>query len=257
MLLRGEVADAVFTDPPYNVPIEGNVSGLGTVVHGDFAMACGEMSASEFIAFLTEVMTRAAACSRPGSVHFLAMDWRHMQEMLSAGTAVYERLLNLCVWVKDRSGMGAFYRSRHELFFVFRVAGAAHTNNVKLGRYGRDRSNTWEYPAAASFGRGGEEGDLLKAHPTVKPVALVADALKDVTDRKGLVLDPFVGSGSTIIAAEKCGRRARGLEIDPLYVDVAVRRWQRWTGDSAVLEGSGETFSQVEARRAREAVDAR
>lgn len=151
--------------------------------------------------------------------------------------------------------MGSLYRSAHELFFVFKKGKKPHCNNVQLGSYGRNRTNVWQYAGVATFGRSGDEGDLLKLHPTVKPVALIADALLDASRRGEIVLDPFVGSGSTIIAAEKIGRRARGIEIDPQYVDTAIRRWQRWTGGDARLETDGRTFSEVEAERAEETDD--
>jgi len=252
-VMLGAVADIVFTDAPFNVQIAGNVSGKGAVVHPEFAMASGEMSEDEFIAFLTSVMKLLVEHSRPGSLHTLAMDWRHIYEIMVAGRVVYNSLLNMCVWAKDKGGMGSLFRSQHELFFVFKNGTAPHSNNVQLGRFGRNRTNVWHYPGINTFGRGGEEGDLLALHPTVKPVALIADALLDASCRGDIVLDAFMGSGSTLIAAEKVGRRAYGIEIDGRYVDTAIRRWQRWTGEEAVLEGDGRTFQEIERERSKEA----
>jgi DNA modification methylase len=243
-LLNSKKADAVFTDPPYNVPIEGHVCGLGTIKHRDFAMAAGEMSFAEFSGFLKQTLGNAATASRNGAVHFVCMDWRHLQEAYSAGTAIYSNLLNLCVWNKDNGGMGSLYRSKHELVLVLKVGNAPHINNVELGRHGRNRTNVWNYPGANSF-RADRLNDLA-AHPTIKPAALVCDAILDVTRRRDLVLDPFLGSGTTIIAAEKTGRRAHGIEVEPRYVDVAIRRWQKYTGKNAVLSGSRLTFEQRE-----------
>jgi len=254
-LLRGTLADIVFADVPFNVEICSNVSGKGEIVHREFAMASGEMSEEEFIAFLTSVMKLLVANSRLGSLHYLAMDWRHIFEIVTASRGVYSHFLNMCVWAKDRGGMGSFYRSQHELFFVFRNGDEQHCNNVQLGRFGRNRTNVWAYPGINTFGRNGDEGNLLALHPTVKPVSLIADALLDASRRGDIVLDPFAGSGSTMIAAEKIGRRARCIEIDAIYVDAAVRRWQRWTGEDARLEADGRTFSEVEAERVKEADD--
>ncbi|WP_372625114.1 site-specific DNA-methyltransferase [Falsiroseomonas sp.] len=192
-LMAGKRAAMVFTDPPYNVPIAGHVSGLGAVQHREFAMASGEMSATEFTAFLRSALGPAARHSRDGALHFVCMDWRHMPELLAAGGEVYSELKNLCVWAKDNAGMGSLYRSQHELVFVYKSGRASHRNNVELGRHGRHRSNLWSYPGVNSFGRRGEEGSLLALHPTVKPVALVADAILDCSARGDLVLDPFLG----------------------------------------------------------------
>lgn len=251
-LMAGELAAVVVTDPPYNVPIAGNVSGLGKVKHSDFVMASGEMTEAEFTAFLVEALTHAAATSAPGALAYVFMDWRHIHELLVASRRVFEKCLNVCVWAKNNGGMGGFYRSAHELCFVFKRAGAAHRNNIQLGRFGRDRCNVWRYPGVTSFGRHGEEGDLLALHPCVKPVAMLADILLDVTVRGDIVLDPFIGSGSVVVAAEKVGRCCRGIELDPAYVDAAVRRWQRWAGEAAILEGDGRTFAEIEAARAGE-----
>jgi DNA modification methylase len=177
------------------------------------------------------------------------MDWRHMAELLSAGRTVYSELKNLCIWAKDNGGMGSLYRSQHELVFVFKYGRESHRNNVQLGKYGRNRSNVWHYPGANSFSRNGVEGDQLALHPTVKPVALVADAIMDCTARRDLVLDGFLGSGTTVVAAERCGHRCYGLEIDPQYVDTIIRRWQRIAGRIATHASSGRAFNELEAKR--------
>ena len=205
----------VFTDPPYNVPIDGHASGLGAIHHRPFPMASGEMDRPEFTAFLSRVCRNLAAFSVDGSIHFICMDWRHVEELLTAGRGVYGELKNLCVWVKDNGGMGSLYRSQHELVFVFKHGRNGHRNNVQLGRFGRNRSNVWRYPGVNSFARCGAEGNLLALHPTVKPVAMVADAILDCSARGDIVLDAFLGSGTTVIAAERTGRRCYGLELDP------------------------------------------
>jgi DNA modification methylase len=247
-LLGDDRVAAVFADPPYNVPINGHVSGLGKRKHREFAAAVGEMDGPEFTAFLVAVCRLAAAYSTQASVHFWCMDWRHLQHLLAAGQVNYSDLLNICVWAKDKGGMGTLYRSAHELVAVFRNGSGGHRNNVQLGRFGRNRTNVWSYPGANSFLRSSEEGDLLAQHPTPKPTALVADALLDVTARRDLVLDPFLGSGSSLMAAERISRRCRGLELDPLYVDLTIRRWTRLTGGDAVLERTGESFAALEAQ---------
>jgi DNA modification methylase len=244
-LLGEKHAAVVFVDPPYNVAIDGNVSGNGSVRHREFEMASGEMTEAEFISFLESSLRLLARYSISGSVHYVCMDWRHMNELLSAGRHVYDSLLNLCIWVKSSGGMGSFYRSRHELVFVFRTSKSRHRNNVQLGRFGRNRTNIWEYPGINSLSKSGEEGDLLALHPTVKPVALIADALLDCSARGDVVLDSFLGSGSTLIAAERTGRNCCGIELDPLYVDVAIKRWQRYTGDHAVHAVSGIRFDAI------------
>jgi DNA modification methylase len=226
-LMQSERAAMVFADPPYNVAINGNVSGLGAIHHRDFAMACGEMSKDQFTAFLTQIFFLIARYSRDGALHFICMDWRHMTEVLAAGGQVYDDCLNLCVWAKNHTGMGAFYRSRHELIFVYKHGRAPHRNNIMLGKYGRDRTNLWAYPSPRTPS---EEGNLLALHPTVKPVRLIADAILDCTARGDIVLDCCLGSGTSVIAAERTGRRCFGLELDPLYVDTVVRRWQSYTG---------------------------
>ena len=227
--------DAAFLDPPYNVRINGHANARGR--HREFAMASGEMSDAAFETFLTETLGACAAVSRDGAVHFVCMDWRHMTPVLAVGTGVYGSLLNLCVWNKSNAGMGSLYRSKHELVFVFKVGTAAHVNAVELGRHGRNRTNIWDYASVNSLA--GSRREDLALHPTVKPTALVADAIQDVTPRGALVLDTFLGSGTTLIAAERTGRRFRGLDIDPAYVDVAVARWTAMTGGTPRLERGG------------------
>jgi DNA modification methylase len=242
-LMGGQQAQFVFTDPPYNVPIDGHVCGLGRIRHKDFAMGCGEMNAEQFTAFLAEVFEMLCRHSVDGSIHQVCMDWRHMREMLSAGYRHYSELKNLCVWNKSNAGMGSFYRSKHELIFAWKNGTTAHINNFELGQHGRSRSNVWDYDGVNTMRPG--RLDELAMHPTVKPVALVVDAIKDCSKRNGIVLDPFCGSGTILIAAERTGRKARAIEIDPHYVDVAVKRWQQYTGKSAILLPIGETFEEV------------
>ncbi len=251
-LMGEERAAMVFTDPPYNVPIDGHASGLGAIHHRPFPMASGEMDRPEFTTFLGRAFRNLAAFSVDGVLHFVCMDWRHVEELLTAGRGAYSELKNLCVWVKDNSGMGSLYRSQHELVFVFKHGRQGHRNNVQLGQFGRNRSNVWHYPGANSFARCGEEGNLLALHPTVKPVAMVADAILDCSARGDIVLDAFLGSGTTLIAAERTGRRCCGLELDPAYVDTIVRRWQALTGGSAHHAASGRSFDDL-AREAEAA----
>jgi DNA modification methylase len=243
VLMKGEKASAVFSDPPYNVPIDGHVSGKGTTKHRKFAMASGEMSRPEFTAFLTGIQGIICEHTVQGALLFTCMDWRHMSELLAAGEAIGCDLVNLCVWAKTNGGMGSLYRSRHELVFVFRNGREPHQNNVQLGRFGRNRTNVWNYPGANSFGRKNAKTGF-GLHPTVKPILLVADAILDATQRNEIVLDPFIGSGTTILAAERTGRRCFGIEIDPLYVDTAIERWQRMTGRE-VRHANGETYNAL------------
>src|SRR5438874_2329886 len=251
-LMGLERASTAITDPPYNVRIDGHASGLGAVHHRPFPMASGEMDRAEFTAFLAKTFRNLAAFSVEGSLHYIFMDWRHAEELLAAGRDVYGELKNLCVWVKHNAGMGSLYRSQHELVFVFKHGRNAHRNNVELGQFGRNRSNIWSYPRANSFGRCGEEGNLSALHPTVKPVALIADAILDCSARGDIVLDAFLGSGTTVIAAERTGRRCYGMELDPGYVDTIVRRWQALTGGSARDALSGRSFDDL-AREAEAA----
>ena len=247
LLMAKEKASAVFTDPPYNVKIDGNVCGSGAVKHREFAMASGEMTREEFTRFLREAFDLARACMSPGAIIYACMDWRHMAEMLAAGDSANFELLNLCVWVKTNGGMGSLYRSRHELVFVFRNGAEAHRNNVQLGRFGRNRTNVWNYPGANVFKRNGRKSDL-DLHPTVKPIALVADAIMDSTNLDDLILDPFLGSGTTLLAAERARRRCHGVELDPLYVDTVITRWERLTQQQARLS-SGQSFADVKLER--------
>lgn len=251
-LMGGDQASMVITDPPYNVKIS-TIQGRGKIKHRDFAMGAGEQTPEQFTTFLQTCLSVAAQCSVAGSIHFVFMDWRHMGELLAAGHAVYSELKNLVVWNKTNAGQGSFYRSQHELVFVWKYGEAAHTNNFELGQHGRSRSNVWTYAGVNTFRTG--RLDDLGAHPTVKPTALVADAIKDCSRRGEIVLDPFLGSGTTILAAERVARRAYGLEIDPPYVDVAIRRWQAYTGRDAMLEATGQTFDEV--ARARVAAPAK
>jgi len=241
-LMPSVAAHVVFTDPPYNVPISGHVSGKGRVRHPEFVMASGGMTSAQFSRFLTTALEQLVRHSVAGSLHYVCMDWRHQRELLMAAVAVYSEIKNMCVWVKDNAGMGSFYRSQHELIFVLKSGRAPHRNNVELGQHGRNRTNVWHYPSLNNFGRRGEEGNLAALHPTVKPVALIADAILDCSARGDTVLDPFLGSGSTLLAADRVGRVCYGMELDPRYVDAAIRRWQRFTGDSAIHATTGERF---------------
>jgi DNA modification methylase len=246
-LMARRKANLVFTDPPYNVVVDGHASGNGQISHREFVMASGEMNEAEFVAFLNTGLRLLVKNSTAESVHFICMDWRHMGEILSAGRQSYDSLLNVCVWVKNNGGMGSFYRSRHELVFVFRNGKGRHRNNIQLGQFGRNRTNVWEYDCINSLSRQNEEGNLLALHPTVKPVAMVTDAILDCSARGDIVLDSFLGSGTTLIAAERVGRVCLGIELDPLYVDVAIRRWQRHTGDHAIHLASGKSFDELSA----------
>lgn len=246
-LLQGELVQLVVTDPPYNVKVQGHVCGSGKVKHKEFAMASGEMTQSEFTAFLSSAFSNLHGVMQDGAILFSFMDWRHMREVLDAGTPIFGELRQLCVWAKDNGGMGTFYRSQHELVFVFKKGDAPHINNFELGQHGRYRTNVWNYPGVNTFKGKGYE--LLAMHPTVKPVSLIADALRDCSQRKGIVLDPFAGSGTILIAAERTGRHARAIEFEPKYVDVAIHRWQRITGKQAILESTGQTWDEVCAER--------
>ena len=249
-LLQGELVDLIFTDPPYNVPIDGHVCGSGSIRHREFAMAAGEMSKAGFTTFLTETLGASAKVCRDGAIAFVCMDWRHMGELLAAGEAVFSELKNLCVWNKTNGGMGTFYRSKHELVFVFKVGSEAHTNTFGLGDSGRYRTNVWDYPGITSMGS--DRSETLALHPTVKPTALVADAIRDCSRRGAIILDAFGGSGTTLIAAETCGRSARLIEYDPLYCDTIVRRFEQLTGKRATLDGDGGTFEHIEGLRRQE-----
>lgn len=245
ILMQDEKARMVFSDPPYNVRVDGHVGGLGSVKHDEFAMASGEMSRSEFTGFLEEVFVLEAQVSLNGAIHFQCMDWRHMGEMLEAGEAVYSELKNMCVWVKDNAGMGSFFRSQHELVFVWKVGTDPHLNTVELGKNGRYRTNVWSYRGASKTGANSD----LAMHPTVKPVPMIMDAIKDTSKRGEIVLDAFGGSGSTLIAAEKTKRRARLIELEPKYCEVTIRRWEKLTGSEAILVSTGRSFAETCASR--------
>ncbi len=245
-VLQGDAVRTVFCDPPYNVRVSGHVT--QNARHGEFVMASGEMSDAAFTAFLAKVWTRIEAALLPGGLAYLCMDWRHLGHTLTAMEGKGLELLNLIVWDKRVAGMGSFYRSRHELVFLVKKEGGPHTNRVQLGSNGRDRSNVWTYEGVNGFGAAKAKARDL--HPTVKPMPMVRDALLDSSDRGEVVLDLFSGSGTTLIAAEVSHRRGRAIELDPLYADTGVMRWQDFSGREAVLQQSGERFSQVRARRA-------
>lgn len=247
MLLAGRPADLVFADPPYNVPIDGHVSGNGRNHHREFVMGAGEMSASEFTAFLRAIMRNCVRFSRGASIHYHCMDWRHLREMMDAADGVYTEHKQLIVWKKTNGGQGAFYRSAHELVFVFKSGRGRHINNFGLGESGRYRTNVVEYAGANSFRRG-RDADLA-AHSTVKPTALVADFLLDCSNRGDLVVDPCLGSGTTLLAAQRTGRTGAGIELDPGYADTALDRIAKITGIEPVLVDDGRSFAQVRAAR--------
>ncbi|MGI9353440.1 MAG: site-specific DNA-methyltransferase [Rhizobiaceae bacterium] len=236
-LMAGEKATMVFSDPPYNVPIDGHVGNSGKVQHREFEMASGEMSKNQFTEFLRKSFQNMANHSNDGAIHFQCMDWRHMEEMMTAGHSVYSELKNMIVWVKDNGGMGTFYRSRHELIFAWKVGTEAHINTFELGQHGRYRTNVWEYRGVNTLRQGRMEE--LSLHPTVKPVQMIADAIKDVSARGDIVLDLFGGSGSTLIAAQKTGRRGYLCELDPVYCDRILHRWETWAKDEAVQLSCG------------------
>ncbi|QQV77595.1 DNA modification methylase [Sphingomonas aliaeris] len=249
-LMGTDLARMVLTDHPYNVKIQGNVGGLGKHKHREFVQASGEMSEAEFTEFLkTSIATLAAFC-RDGALLYMFMDWRHMHEILSGIRAADLKMINMAVWAKTSPALGAFYRSQHELCFIAKKGNGKHRNNIDLGRWGRTRSNVWTYAGVNSFGAGRDE--QLAMHSTCKNVSMLVDAIRDVSDRGEIILDGFLGSGSTLIAAERTGRICRGLELDPLYVDTIVRRWERVTGGIAVLQGTKETMEQVAERRSAE-----
>jgi len=244
-LMGEELANMVFTDPPYNVKVK-DIMGSGKVQHEEFAMASGEMNEEEFINFLKDIFTNIYATSKDGSIHYICMDWKHIYEIIKAGKEVFTEYKQLCIWNKDNGGMGSFYRSKHELIFVFKKGKAPHTNNFGMGEYGRYRSNVWDYPAINSFaGREvvtNEDGKKvsgtskeLEMHPTVKPLKMVMDAILDCSNEGELITDFFLGSGTTLIASEKTNRRCYGIEISPHYCDVIVKRWEELTGNKAEL----------------------
>ena len=250
--MEGEVADLAITDPPYGCKVDGFVSRKG--LHRDFVEGAGDLGPVQLERFFHELASRICAAGRAGALVYIFIDWRSLNLLLQAGESVFGPLAQMCCWVKDRAGMGSFYRCQHELVLVFKVPGGKHTNNVKLGVNGRNRSNVWQYPSAASS-RSGREGDMLKKHPTPKGVEMIADAILDCTKRGERVLDCFLGSGTTLIAAERTGRICHGMDLDPLYVDVAIRRWQAWTGQAAIDAETGRTFDDLAAEAARAGED--
>jgi DNA modification methylase len=245
-LMNGVAAAAVFCDPPYNVRVS-SIGGRGRVRHSEFAFGSGEMRPAQYRQFLCETLGNGARVSVHGAVHYVCIDWRHIAHLIDVGCELYGDMLNLVVWNKTNAGQGSFYRSQHELIGVFRMGAGPHRNNVELGRFGRNRSNVWTYPGVNTFGGGRMEA--LATHPTIKPVALVADALLDCTAKGEAVLDQFVGSGTTILAAQKVGRIAYAMEYEPKYVDAAIGRWQRMTKIEATLADDGRTFEEIAAAR--------
>jgi len=253
-LMHGELAEMAFLDPPYNVKISGHAGGRGRTKHREFSLASGEMKSDEFVRFLQGALGLCARHTADGSITYVCMDWRHAGELLQAGAAVYDELKNICVWTKTTAGQGSFYRSQHEFVFVYKYGQAPHLNTFELGQHGRTRSNVWVYAGVNTFRAG--RMDELKMHPTVKPVAMIVDAMKDCSRRGSIVIDVFAGSGSTIMAAEQIGRRAYCIEIDPRYVDTAIRRWQRFTGRDAILEATKQTFEEIGSERTSDAKSA-
>jgi len=249
-VLEGTVAQCVFSDPPYNCPIEGNVGGLGKHKHGDFAMAVGEMTDKAFIEFLRGYLEQCKAMTAPGAVIFACMDWRQVDLLMIAGRIVGLERINKAVWNKGSGGMGSLYRSAYEEVVVFCNGKTPTTNNVELGKHGRNRTNVWNYAGANR--KGSSASSALAGHPTPKPIELIADALLDVSVKGDRVIDPFMGSGTTLIAAERTGRIAHGIELDPKYVDLAIRRWEKETGRSAVHAETGLTFAELAEERMTE-----
>ena len=249
-LMGGQVARMVFTDPPYNVPVDGHICGLGHIKHPEFAMASGEMSSEEFLEFLGATLMPLSMACMDGSLHYICMDWRHMQELMTACNRVYDTMVNLCVWAKTNGGMGSFYRSQHELIFIYKKGTTPHLNNIDLGKHGRYRTNVWSYAGVNAFGEGRDEA--LAMHPTVKPVSLVKDAILDASKHGDIILDGFLGSGTTLIAAEQSGRICHGIELDPRYVDVTLQRWIRAGGQIPVHAQTGKTFDALATIRAAE-----
>lgn len=243
LLMQGEKAEMAFLDPPYNVQINGHAGGRGRIKHREFACASGEMTSEQFVSFLQETLASCAHNTIDGGICYICIDWRHARELLQAGAAVYDELKNICVWAKTTPGQGSFYRSQHEFVFVYKCGRAPHLNTFELGQHGRSRSNLWSYHGMNMFRAG--RMDELKMHPTVKPVALVADAMRDCSRRGSIILDAFAGAGTTIMAAEQVGRRSFCMEIDPCYADVTIRRWERCTGRDAILDATGQVFSDL------------
>ena len=242
-LMGSETADMAFLDPPYNVPIQGNAAGHGRIKYREFAHASGELTSPQFTQFLKDALGTCARFITDGGIVYVCMDWRHSGELLEAGAVAFDELKNICVWVKSHAGLGSFYRSAHEFVFVYKKGKSPHINTFGLGQNGRSRTNVWGYSGANSS-RAGRIDEQVK-HPTIKPTAMIADAMRDCSRRGSIVLDIFCGSGSTIMAAEQVGRRAYCMEIDPIYADVAIRRWQRATRKDAILKSTGQTFDEL------------
>lgn len=241
-LLGGKRAQMCWTDPPYGCPVQGFVSSRD---HREFVEASGELDGAGLKGFFDGFCTAIADHVDPGAVIELCIDWRSASLLMQVASSAFGEMINLAVWVKDRGGMGSFLRSQHELVLIYAMRGGRPRNNVELGKHGRNRTNVWKYPCAMSFRHSGAEGDLLDGHPTPKPKDMVADAILDCTARGDIVLDPFLGSGSTLIAAQKVGRLCFGMDLDPVYVDLAIRRWQSWTGCQAIHAETGERFDDV------------
>lgn len=247
-LMRGERATMTITDPPYNVSILSHARGRSRKRFSEFAMGSGEFNDTEYIKFLTQCLGCIVQVSKDGAIVYVFIDWSHVHHLLEAGTDVFSELKNICTWVKSNGGQGSFYRSQHELVCVFKNGTAPHINTFELGQHGRTRTNVWRYAGVNSFKAG--RHDELNMHPTVKPVRMIVDAMLDCSSRGSVVLDPFMGSGSSLIAGESVGRRVYGMELDSEYVDVAIRRWQRFTGRDAILESTGQTFAEIQSARA-------
>lgn len=247
LVLNGRKADLVFTDPPYNVPIKGHVVTGNKAQHPEFCMASGEMTSAEFQSFLEKTAQNLVASSKEGSIHFICMDWRHIYDLLHSCSPLYTELKNICVWNKNNGGMGSLYRSKHEMIAVYKSGTASHTNNVELGKHGRYRTNVWDYAGQTSLHA--DRADELAMHPTVKPVRMIADAIYDCSHRGEIVLDPFGGSGSTLMAAEEAGRKACLIELEPRYIDVTIERWQHATKKAAIHVETGLTFDEMAIER--------
>lgn len=239
-LLGDKRADLVNVDPPYNVPVDGYISGWGKQKHSEFAMATGEMTDEEFLEFLSNTFRNLAAYSRDGSIHYVFIDWKHVYDVITAGKRYYAEFKNLCIWNKDNAGMGAFYRNKHELVCVFKNGNASHINNFELGQHGRARSNVWDYPAVRTFFKDSKTGErrdgLMRLHPTPRPVAMLMDIFLDCSKRGDIVMEPFIGSGTAVLAAEKTGRRCYGIDMEPRYMDLTIQRWENLTGKKAVRQ---------------------
>lgn len=248
-LMGNDIADMVFCDPPYNLSIN-SIIPIKPGRYEEFPMASGDMNEQEFIDFLTSAFKNLISVSKDGSIHYHCMDWRHIYEIMTAGRSAYSEFKQLCVWNKNNGGMGTFYRSKHELIFVFKNGTAKHTNNFELGQYGRNRTNVWDYAGMSCFGTRGADNSLLKSHPTVKPLQLIADAVLDCSRHGELILDLFGGSGTTLIACEQTNRRCYMMELEPKYVDTIIRRWQKFTGKDAILRSRKSIFEAVDPRNA-------